>query len=130
MKEGYSDVAEVQCYLDQFVKAEFRDQLPDKTNRTYYPTPTDIRNHMYKARLGLQFSKLDQVNLQELVARWRNEKQNEKFFFRPCSDQQSQDDPNSSESLLWVHQVAWQQELLIRYGNYISLIDATYKTTR
>ena len=130
VKEGYSDVAEVQRYLEQFVKAEFRDQLPDKTNRAYYPTPTDIRNHMYKARLGLQFSKLDQVNLQELVARWRNEKQNEKFFFRPCSDQQSQDDPNASESLLWVHQVAWQQELLIRYGNYISLIDATYKTMR
>ena len=32
--------------------------------------------------------------------------------------------------LLWIHQSKWQQELLARYGNTISLIDATYKTTK
>ena len=31
---------------------------------------------------------------------------------------------------MWVHQTGWQKELLSRYGNTISLIDATYKTTR
>ena len=130
VKEGYADVAEVQRYLEQFVKAEFKGHLPEKTNRAFYPTSTDIRNHMHKARLGLQFSKLDQVNLKELVARWKSEKLNEKFFVSSCSVQQSQDDLNTSKPLLWVHQMAWQQELLIKYGNYISLIDATYKTMR
>ena len=60
----------------------------------------------------------------------KSEKLNEKFFFIPCSVQQSQDDLNTNEPLLWVHQMAWQQELLIKYGNYISPIDATYKTMR
>ena len=34
------------------------------------------------------------------------------------------------QSLLWVHQTTWQQQLKLRYGNTISLIDATYKTTK
>ena len=35
-----------------------------------------------------------------------------------------------SSTLLLVHQEQWQRELLAKYGNDISLIDATYKTTR
>ena len=34
------------------------------------------------------------------------------------------------QPLLWVHQTNWQKQLLARYGNTISLIDATYKTTK
>ena len=34
------------------------------------------------------------------------------------------------QPLLWVHQTDWQKQLLARYGNTISLIDATYKTTK
>ena len=34
------------------------------------------------------------------------------------------------ESLLWVHQEPWQQDLMIKYGSVMSLIDATFKTTR
>ena len=34
------------------------------------------------------------------------------------------------QQLLWVHQTDWQKQLLVRYGNVISLIDATYKTTK
>ena len=42
----------------------------------------------------------------------------------------SSDIPNNCEqSLLWVHQTQWQQQLLNRYGNEICLLDATYKTT-
>ena len=37
---------------------------------------------------------------------------------------------NCEQSLLWVHQTQWQQQLLNRYGNEICLLDATYKTTR
>ena len=35
-----------------------------------------------------------------------------------------------SQTLLWVHQNDWQKELLVKYGNTITLIDATYKTTK
>ena len=34
-----------------------------------------------------------------------------------------------SQTFLYVHQTQWQKKLLERYGNNISLIDATYKTT-
>lgn len=34
------------------------------------------------------------------------------------------------QTLLLVHQEQWQKNLLLKYGNNISLIDATYKTTR
>ena len=40
------------------------------------------------------------------------------------------DDGSYTQTLLWVHQTEWQKALLKRYGNTISLIDATYKTTR
>ena len=35
-----------------------------------------------------------------------------------------------TQTLLWVHQTGWQKDLLVQYGNTISLIDATYKTTK
>ncbi len=34
------------------------------------------------------------------------------------------------EKLLFVHQEDWQKELLSRYGNTVTLMDATYKTTK
>ena len=40
------------------------------------------------------------------------------------------DNNSYQQTLLWVHQTDWQKDLLVRYGNTISLIDATYKTTR
>ena len=33
-------------------------------------------------------------------------------------------------NFLYVHQEKWQQDLMIRYGSNISLMDATYKTTK
>lgn len=37
---------------------------------------------------------------------------------------------NYEQTLLMVHQQTWQGELLQKYGNTITLMDATYKTTR
>ena len=44
VKDGYSDVGEVQRFLEQFVQSMFKDNnyYPEKTNRTYYPTSMDI----------------------------------------------------------------------------------------
>ena len=39
------------------------------------------------------------------------------------------DNNRYKQTLLWVHQTEWQKNLIVRYGNTISLIDATYKTT-
>ena len=37
---------------------------------------------------------------------------------------------DQNSKLLFVHQTPWQKRLLRVYGNYIGLLDATYKTTR
>ena len=37
---------------------------------------------------------------------------------------------NSSNSLLFVYQSKWQMGLIKRYSNEMTLLDATYKTTR
>lgn len=37
--------------------------------------------------------------------------------------------PVPTKKLLYVHQEKWQQRLLVKYGNAMSLLDATYKTT-
>ena len=34
------------------------------------------------------------------------------------------------QSFLWIHQEKWQRDLLVKFGNTITLIDATYKTTK
>jgi len=40
------------------------------------------------------------------------------------------DDGTSNKGLIFVHQTSWQRRLLNRYGNELSLLDATYRTTK
>ena len=47
-----------------------------------------------------------------------------------CESETAEDENNFEDTLLWIHQEKWQQELLTKYGNDISLMDATYKTTK
>ena len=41
-----------------------------------------------------------------------------------------ENDLDGPQTLLFVHQEPWQQELLKRYGNKMMLMDAAYRTTR
>ena len=62
------------------------------------------------------------------------------FHYRPYKEIKQEDDNDCtfgaadeqqaafSQTLLYVNQEQWQQQLLRRYGNTIVLIDATYKT--
>ena len=38
--------------------------------------------------------------------------------------------PSGSQNLLFVHQEKWQQDLLSKYGSDLTMIDATYRTTK
>jgi len=51
-----------------------------------------------------------------------------KMHFEPFT--KSDEGESNNKELLWVHQEPWQQELLIKYGNTVSMINATYKTTK
>ena len=119
--------------------------MPSPTDRAYYPTTSDIRNHMYKTKLGLQLSKFDQENLALKIEEWKK-RTDDTHFFRPyiretevnihVDDEGDDREPlndgcaNLAQNLLWVHQQQWQKEVLARYGNIISLIDATYRTMK
>ena len=138
--EGVTDVQEVKRALKHHVTHVLcPDFKPDLTDRSYYPTSTDIRNHIYKAQRACQLSKLDQENLHLKMEQWKKENPKSLFHFRPYKEveltkmddnETPQDESLSSQTLLYVHQEPWQQDLLQRYGNTMSLMDATYKTTK
>ena len=46
-------------------------------------------------------------------------------LFTQCDNENVVDGTSSSQTLLFVHQEPWQQELLRRYGNKMTLMDAT-----
>ena len=124
-----------------------KDSPPDPNDRAYFPTHDDLRNHIYRAKQALQHSKYDQENLRLKVLNWKKTHPDANFFFRPrCIDSDCNstaaeskkegevDGPTAKQSqensFLWIHQQKWQKDLILKYGNTISLIDATHKTTR
>ena len=108
-------------------------------DRAYYPCLDDIKNHIGKAKRALQLSVVDQENAAKLIENQQKLSTDSHFYFRPCQKKDLDitlpsklQDLNTSDfesTLLWVHQEAWQQQLMLKYGNTMSLMDATYKTT-
>ena len=138
---GTTDPVEIQRLLKHHVHHYMcTGNLPNPTDRAYYPTLDDIRNHVSKAKRAMQLSVIDQENAVKKIAQWSELSPSSHYFFRPYkeanSTMESPSDSNvescddSQESLLWVHQEPWQQQLMLKYGNIISLMDATYKTTQ
>ena len=108
-------------------------QKPDITDRAYFPTTIDVRNHIYLAQCTCQLSKFDQENLRLKIEHWKQDNPTSLYFYQSLinsEDHSSTSANDSSRTLLFVHQESWQQDLLSRYGNTISLMDATYKTTK
>ena len=102
---------------------------PSKLNRSFYPTNTDIINHIYRATNKQKLSKLDQVKLKKMIDEWTRKDPTSKFFLRMCTIVDESETTEPTQKLLYVHQEQWQQRLMVKYGNEISLLDATYKTT-
>ena len=161
VSEGITAVPEIKRILRNYVSHTLCiDILPSDSDRSYYPTNTDISNHVYQAKRCSELSKLDQENLDKKIDGWKSLNVNSKFYFRPYIENEKEINGNISEtsskapmqgrffgnnaannelkiveincsqSLLYAHQEQWQQRLMEMYGNTISLIDATYKTTK
>ena len=118
---GIHDVSTVKKLLKVVVIEELFSYL----NNAFYPSNKDIKNHIYRAQANLRMSKLDQENLLIKMKEWETKSPSSNFHFRPHSI-----NGDTSNNLLFVHQEKWQQDLLVKYGNQISLLDATYKTTK
>ena len=150
---GARSEKEVRRHLKIFVQRELYRGIPapHKTNRRFYPSKATIRGHIYKSVIKERFSKIDQEDLQKKVELWKVASPDDSFEFHPYATYSSEeenrpenDEGSSSESeeedeemvttstkgLLFVHQTKDQRRLLERYGNEISMLDATYKTTR
>ena len=137
---GVTNVMEIKRCLRLHVKEVISKQLeitPDYTNRSLFPTDNDISNHVHLAKRALAFSKLDQENLNQHLKQWQKNGNGHNAFFRPyvskttpSSSENISDEQEFEQTLLLVLQEEWQKHILERYGNTISLIDATYKTTQ
>ena len=116
-----------------------------------YPSRGTIRSHIYKSIIKERFSKIDQEDLQKKVEFWKAESPEDNIEFHPYAtyseeekrlensdegngtDSEQEDEEivkTSTKGLLFVHQTRDQRRLLQRYGNELSMLDATYKTTR
>lgn len=138
---GITDAVEVQRLLRHHVHHYMcTTDLPDPNDRAYYPVIDDIRNHVSRAKQALKFSVIDQENAEKKIDQWKELSPGSMYHFRPyktkistCTDTTHESVDTTGmleESLLWVHQEPWQQHLMLKYGNTICLMDATYKTTR
>ena len=82
---GVNRVSEMQRHLHHYVKKDFfTGQQPlDLTNRRFFPTTMDARNHMYRATGVCRHSHIDQENLDLKIKKWKEESPDDNFFFRP-----------------------------------------------
>ena len=85
-------------------------------HNNYYPELQDIRNHINKAERIIQLSVLDQENVALKVEQWKKELPIANYLFRLFNKSSSESNAEVPEqSLLWVHQEVWQQDLLLQY---------------
>jgi hypothetical protein len=125
---GITNVTIVKKILKSFVEAEFRNKeiKPSLFDRAFYPQSKDMKNHINKAIAAGRLSTLDQEKLQLKIKEWSEEKDHH-FFLRPATEE-TQD--KTGDNFLFIHQENWQARLMTMYGNAVSLLDATYKTTK
>lgn len=113
---------------------------------------------MAKAKLANRLANLDQENVEALIAKWKKNSPDDLFFFRKREavteetsgrespeeiyqntgedgeeDEEEEPEPSPMEGehpLLFCYQTQQQRKRLLKYGNDMCLMDATYKTTR
>jgi len=118
------NVGEMVRYVHMFVKSLFQlSPLPRPINRRFYPTRDDLRQMIYRRRRANMHGLLDQEIVANKIAVWSSQHPDDCWLYRPS-------DSDAGQQLLLVHQSVWQRRLLLRYGQELVFLDATYKTTQ
>lgn len=138
VKKNITGVKEVKRCLDEFVEKELfsgapKHTWPSKTNRRFYPSSKDLRNHISKAIAAGKYCDDDQESLLRKITDLKKSSPSTRFFLRTQEGEPNyfgDNVPTRSNNFLFVHQEEWQRKLLLRYGNDLALLDATYKTTK
>ncbi|XP_038049691.1 uncharacterized protein LOC119723202 [Patiria miniata] len=103
---------------------------PQTSDRAYYPTSRDVKNHIHRALVAGQYSALDVDNTEQKINEWKVTEPTSSFHLRKCQEKSGDEEEDDTGHLfLFVHQTQQQQELLRRYGEMV-LLDATYKTSK
>ncbi|XP_033096346.1 uncharacterized protein LOC117100667 [Anneissia japonica] len=141
---GVQRVGEMKRHLKRFVDEVLTHELPQRPsplNRRFFPENKDIGNYICAAIKEMRLSKLDQENLELNSEIWKDENN---VFFRPHLKQEDEevfieekDDDESNlkfvhtkNNFLFCFQNNFQRSIMKKYGNEISLLDATYKTSK
>ncbi|CAB4044442.1 Hypothetical predicted protein, partial [Paramuricea clavata] len=121
VEQNISNVTEVKRWLDHFVENElFRDvpktQLPRKTNRRYYPSRQDLRNHIGRAISAFKYCDDDQESLARKIEEWKAKDPTSNFFYRMTDETTERNNDRKrrpgEKTFLFVHQESWQRRLL------------------
>ena len=134
VRKGVTRPDEVKRCVEEFVERDLFANIPScerpkKTNRKYFPTREDLRNHIARAITSTKSSKDDQESLRQKIIEWQA-MSTANFFYRTKSKNCNNVNATGNDKFLLVHQEVWQQRLLSRYGSDLVLIDATYKTIK
>ncbi|CAC5364762.1 unnamed protein product [Mytilus coruscus] len=135
-------------------------EIPAITNKRFWPSNIDIQNHIALAIKKQRNNNIDQEVVTDLIQKWKEENTGEQFHLRLKGDNNIDDSiwqiivvsdvgPNeefaddvrigetytktlygTNRKFLYVHQTPWQKRLINLYGKEITLLDATYRTTR
>ena len=129
---GINQLHDVKLLLRETIRAKFKDQeiQPTSWNSMYFPSDRDIRNHMYMANKKMKLDQLDQCNLQKQIGNWKEEDKRRCFYLRTIKEYESENKKSDKNTFLYIHQEHWQQELMLKYGHDLCLMDATHKTTK
>lgn len=128
-RSGVRKVSEILRHTNAFVAQELYPgaSLPEESRRRFYPTRKDIANLLVKSRREGRSSTIDQENILCLVNSW---KENNPEINVCCRLSTCEDDALHPQNFMYCYQTHWQKRLLKIYGNQITLLDATYRTTR
>ncbi|CAN7979762.1 unnamed protein product [Ixodes pacificus] len=149
VREGITSVHEVKTCLRYYVQDVLFSgkETPDSGCRAFYPTSKDVSNHIQEALRKGRCNNLDQENVIQLTAALQAEENTSRVFFRPycCSGEETaarasesdNQEPNMKETLaeecdktlLFCYQSRFMAELVMQYGNSVTCLDATNKTT-
>ncbi|XP_073524300.1 uncharacterized protein [Phyllobates terribilis] len=128
-QSGIRKKRDIKKLVEHFVVQELFTglDLPQSSRRRYYPTLKDITNIMGRTSKGTTTSVFDQSKVLDLVSKWQQEDNRASIYCRPHSVKGEDQD---EQKFLLCYQRHWQKRLLSTYGNSITLLDATYRTTR
>ena len=102
VREVITDTREMKRLLKIIVKTEtFKNEnLPESTNKRFFPRTSTTRNHVTRAKRKLCHSLIDQECLQEeKINQWETIDESVKIFFRPKSSIEQDGDENSSDDI-------------------------------